>query len=302
LRIGLHVGDFSWSDDPAQIGETFGWVVEQAEAAGFDSFWPMDHLFQIGMNGPPEEPMLESWTTLAFVAGRTQRMRLGTLVSGVAYRHPGILVKMATTVDVLSGGRAYLGIGATWNEDEARGLGIPFPPLAERFERLEETLRIAHQMWDGDERPFEGRHYQLTRPLNSPQSVQRPRPPILIGGGGERKTLRLVARYGDACNLFPDRGRDLLLHKLEVLRGHCEAVGRPYEAIERTVTDHLRLSRDGREGTMTPEAAVEYFAGLAEAGIDHAIVMLPDTTDPAVYEMLGSTVIPEVKRLRVAGR
>src|SRR6185437_3600761 len=170
--------------------------------AGFASIWVMDHFFQIAMMGAPEEPMLESYSTLSYLAGATKRVKLGTMVTGVVYRHPGILVKTVTTLDVLSGGRAYLGIGAAWNEQEARGLGVPFPALKERFERLEETLQIAHQMWSGDRSPYNGRYYQLTDPLNSPQPLTKPHPPIMIGGGGEQKTLRLVAQYGDACNLF----------------------------------------------------------------------------------------------------
>ncbi len=190
-----------------RVTSSLGLIAERAERAGLYSFWVMDHFFQIRMVGPPEAEMLEGWSALAFAAGRTSHIKLGTMVTGITYRHPGILIKTATTLDVLSHGRAYLGIGAAWNEEEHAGLGVPFPPLAERFERLEETLQIAQRMWTGDTSAYDGKHYQLARPLNSPPAVQQPRPPILIGGGGERKTLRLVAQYGDACNLFarPDR-------------------------------------------------------------------------------------------------
>jgi len=211
MRLGVQVSNFTWPEGPTQLGATFGRIAEEADGAGFASFWVMDHFFQISMIGPAENDMLEGYSALAFAAARTKNIKLGTLVTGVTYRHPGILIKTATTLDVLSGGRAYLGIGAAWNEEEHRGLGIPYPPVAERFERLEETLQLAHQMWAGDERPFAGKHYQLDRPLNSPQALQRPHPPILIGGSGEKKTLRLVAQYADACNLFaaplrhPDR-------------------------------------------------------------------------------------------------
>ena len=218
MKIGLQIPDFSTPDGPGQLGADLATVARTADDAGFEYLAVMDHFFQIGVIGPPEREMLEAYTTLGYLAGHTSRARLLTLVTGVTYRHPGILAKMVTTLDVLSGGRAGLGIGAAWNDEESRGLGIPFPPLAERFERLEETLQICLQMWRGDERPYHGRHYQLERPLNSPQALTRPHPPILIGGGGERKTLRLVAQYADACNLFP--GPDLA-RKLDVLRGHC---------------------------------------------------------------------------------
>lgn len=175
---------------------------------------------------------------------------------------PGLLVKTATTLDVLSHGRAYFGIGTAWNEEEHRGLGVPFPPTAERFERLEETLQIAHQMWAGDEKPYQGKYYQLERLLNSPQSVQRPHPPILIGGAGERKTLRFVAQYGDACNIYAHLGKDELQRKLNVLRDHCQSIGRPYSEIEKTTLGPLYVTTDGRNNSYTPEAAIEYFRGL----------------------------------------
>ncbi|HEX5505986.1 MAG TPA: LLM class F420-dependent oxidoreductase [Thermomicrobiales bacterium] len=302
MRLGLGVSNFTWPHWEVPIGAGFGQIAQWADDAGFASLWLMDHFFQIPIIGPPEMEMLEGWSALAFAAGRTRRIRLGTAVTGVTYRHPGILVKMATTLDVLSGGRTYFGIGAAWNEAEHRGLGVPFPPLAERFERLEETLQIARQMWAGDERPYVGKHYHLTRPLNSPQPVQRHGPPILIGGGGERKTLRLVAHYGDACNLFGNLGEEGLRRKLDILREHCRVVGRPYEAIEKTVSDFVAVTRDGRDGTLTPAAAVEHFAGLAALGIDHAILGLPDVTNPAVFDLFATEVIPQVAALPVAGR
>jgi F420-dependent oxidoreductase-like protein len=262
----------------------------------------MDHFFQIRGVGPSENEMLEGWSALAFAAGVTNHIKLGTLVTGVTYRFPAILIKTATTLDVLSHGRAYLGIGAAWNEEEHAGYGVPFPPVKERFERLEETLQLAHQMWSADDRPFNGKHYQLARPLNNPRPVQRPHPPIMIGGGGEQKTLRLVAQYADACNLFARLGDDVLRHKLDVLRRHCEQVGRPYAEIEKTTLDTLRLSADGANGTMTPQAAVDYFAHLAALGIDQAIVNMPTVSDPAVFDLLGAEVIPAVQAIPVAGR
>ena len=202
MRIGLQVPSFTWPGGTAEIGARLAEIGRTADDAGFSSLWVMDHFFQIQMVGPPEHPMLEGYSALNFLAGVTKRAKLGTLVTGVHYRHPGILLKTVTTLDVLSGGRAYLGIGAGWNEHETRGLGVPFPPLKERFEQLEETLRIAHQMWSDDRSAISGKHFQLTDPLNHPQPLTRPHPPIMVGGGGEQKTLRLVAQYADACNLF----------------------------------------------------------------------------------------------------
>ena len=302
MHVGIQVPNFTYPNGQAELGDTFGLIVERAERAGFYSFWVMDHFFQIRMAGPPEHEMLEGYSALAFAAGRSNHLRLGTMVTGVTYRHPGLLIKTVTTLDVLSHGRAYLGIGAAWNEEEHNGLGVPFPPTGERFERLEETLKLAHQMWSGDEKPFEGKHYQLARPLNSPQAVQKPHPPILIGGTGERKTLRFVAQYADACNLFARMGDDVLKQKLDVLRGHCEAVGRPYSEIEKTSLDVLNVTSDGRNGSMTPSAAVEYFAHLAEMGFDQAIVSLPNVHELGVFDLFANQIIPEFEKIQPAGR
>ena len=302
MRVGLQVPSFTWPNGPSQLGDTFAQIARRAERAGFYSLWVMDHFFQIRNVGPAENEMLEGWTALAFAAGVTNHIKLGTMVTGVTYRHPGILVKTATTLDVLSQGRAYFGVGAAWNEDEHKGLGVPFPPLKERFERLEETLQIAHQMWADDQQPYAGRHYQLDRPLNHPQPIRRPHPPILIGGGGEQKTLRLVAQYGDGCNIFARLGNDTVKHKLDVLRQHCEQVGRSYDEIEKTTLDTLRLTKDGRDGTMSPSAAIEYCAQLAALGVDQTIFNMPNVADPEVFDVLGSEVIPEVEKIAVAGR
>jgi F420-dependent oxidoreductase-like protein len=302
MRLGLQVPSFTYPNGQAELGDTFALIAQRAERAGFYSLWVMDHFFQIGFLGPAEKEMLEGWSTLAFAAGVTNRIKLGTMVTGVTYRHPGLLVKTATTLDVLSHGRAYFGIGAAWNEQEHKGLGVPFPPLAERFERLEETLQIAHQMWRGDEQPFHGKHYTLERPLNSPQSVQRPHPPILIGGTGERKTLRMVAQYGDACNLFVGLGKDELRRKLDVLRDHCQSIGRPYEEIEKTTLDHIAITRDGRNDTLAPNAAIDQFTALAELGIDQAIFSLHNVTDIEAFDVLATQIVPEVEKIRVAGR
>ena len=270
-----------------------------------DSLWVMDHFFQIRLTGlPPESPMPEAYATLAFLGGLTQRIRLGTLVTSVAYRHPGVLVKAVTSLDVLTGGRAIFGVGAgaPWNVApagpgtafEAEGLGIPFPSLAERFERLEELLQIAHQMWRGDESPYQGRHYQLARPLNSPNSLQRPHPPILIGGSGERKTLRLVAQYADACNLFDVQNsefRDNLEHKLDVLRRHCELLGRDFATIEKTVTSSFDFGEDPKAGAT---ALLAHLRELAEVGIDHALASPRSSWDDATLEAIAS-ILPEAR-------
>src|SRR5256714_1791456 len=216
MKLGLDIADFTWPAGPAKLGSTLADIARTADEAGFDSIWVMDHFWQIRMNGPEHHEMLEGYSALSYIAAVTKRAKLGTMVTGVVYHQPGILAKTVTTLDVLSGGRAWLGIGAAWNEAESRGLGIPFPPIAERFERLEETLQICLQMWEGkrgSEKPVKGKHYQLERPLNVPQTLSRPRPRILIGGMGEKKTLRLVAQYADACNLFPPPE---LPHKLDV--------------------------------------------------------------------------------------
>jgi F420-dependent oxidoreductase-like protein len=293
MRIGLQVPSFTWPGGSAAIGDRLAEIGRTADDAGFASLWVMDHFFQIGVIGAPEEPMLEGYSALSYLAGVTKRVKLGTMVTGVIYRHPGILVKTVTTLDVLSGGRAYLGIGAAWNEQESRGLGVPFPPLKERFERLEETLRIAHQMWAGDRSPYNGKYYQLADSLNSPQALTKPHPPILIGGGGEQKTLRLVAQYADACNLFARAGNDVLRQKLDVLRGHCESVGRPYEAIERTALGTVQLA----PGAMTPASVIDLCRSLAEVGIQQVIFNMPNVHELAPLEVFGREIIPAVSEL-----
>lgn len=302
MRVGLQVPDFTWSDGQGALGDTFATIAQRAERVGLYSFWVMDHFFQLSILGPPEHEMLEGYSALSFAAGLTNRIKLGTLVTGVTYRYPSLLVKTATTLDVLSHGRTYFGIGAAWNEEEHHGLGVPFPSTAERFERLEEALQIAQQMWSGDETPYQGKHYQLARPLNSPASVQKPHPPIMIGGGGERKTLRLVAQYADACNLSLRIGRDEVQRKLDVLREHCQTIGRPYTDIEKTSLDTLRITRDGRDNSLNPDAAIAYFRGLAAMGIDHAIFNTPNVTELELYDLLANEIIPAVEQIEVAGR
>jgi len=292
MRIGLQVPSFTWPGGAAEIGSRLAEVARTADGAGFASIWVMDHFFQIEHIGPVEEPMLESYSTLSCLAGATQQARLGTLVTGVVYRHPGILIKTVSALDVLSGGRAYFGIGAAWFEREAVGLGVPFPPLKERFERLEETLQIARQMWSGQVAPYNGKHYQLAETLNSPQPLSKPHPPILIGGMGERKTLRLVAQYADACNLFAHAGADELRRKLDVLKQHCADVGRPYDEIERTALGTVHLASDG----MSVSQVIETCRTLADAGIQHAIFNMPNVHEITPLETFGREIIPVVAK------
>lgn len=290
MRVGLQIPSFTWPGGAAEIRPRLAEIAQTAEAAGFASLWVMDHFFQIPAIGEVDEPMLEGYSTLNYLAAITQRPRLGTLVTGVVYRHPGILVKTVSTLDVLSGGRAYLGIGAGWYEREARALGVPFPPVAERFERLEETLQIALQMWSGEVGPYSGKHYQLAETLNIPQPLTQPHPPILVGGMGETKTLRLVAKYADACNLFAREGVEVIRHKLEVLKGHCDEVGRPYEQIERTALGTVHLAEDG----MSANDVIAFCRDLAGAGIQHVIFNMPNVSDITPLERFGREIIPVV--------
>ncbi|MBF8290622.1 MAG: Bac luciferase protein [Chloroflexi bacterium] len=249
MKFGLQISSFTWPGGPEQIAPTLARVVRVADDAGFDSIWVMDHFFQIRAVGRPEEPMLEGMTTLGWMAAHSTRARLGLMVGGVHYRHPGLWVKAATTLDVLSGGRAWFGIGAAWNQAESEALGFPFPPLGTRFALLEDTLRIAHGMWTGEsgtEEDIQGHRYRATRLLNSPQALSRPRIPIMIGGGGEQKTLRLVAQYADGCNVFG--GPERIHHKFEVLRRHCEAIGRPIDEIERSTLQNVNVGADSASG------------------------------------------------------
>lgn len=290
MRIGLQIPRFTWPGGAGEIAPRLAEIARTADDAGFASIWVMDHFFQIPNVGAAEEPMLEGYAALSYLAAHTRRARLGTLVTGAIYRHPGILVKTVTTLDVLSGGRAYFGVGAGWFEREARGLGVPFPPLKERFERLEETLQIAHQMWSGEVKPYTGRHYQLAETLTSPMPVSQPRPPILIGGMGEQKTLRFVAQYADACNLFARAGADILRQKFDILKRHCEAVGRPYDEIEKTTLGTVHLG----EGGVTAAEVIEQCRRLAGLGVQHAIFNMPNVHEIAPLETFGREIIPAV--------
>jgi F420-dependent oxidoreductase-like protein len=298
MKIGLQIPSFTWPGGEAAIGPTLGRIVRDADEAGFDSIWVMDHFFQIRSVGRTEEPMLEGWTALGFMAAHSTRARLGLMVGGVHYRNPGLWIKAATTLDVLSGGRAWLGIGAAWNQAESEALGFPFPPLGERFEMLENTLRMAHGMWSGEhgsQATLEGHRFRATRLLNSPQSLSRPRVPIMIGGGGEKKTLRLVAQYGDACNVFGSP--EAIARKYRILDEHCAAVGRDPAEIERSTLQGVDLASAGRPRGETAAQIVDRFGDLADAGAQHVVFSVPEIHDPDRIAALARDVIPGLKAL-----
>jgi F420-dependent oxidoreductase-like protein len=286
MKLGLHYWNFAKpAPDPATVTATLRETALIAEQGGVDAFTFMDHYFQMEASAPADEPMLEGYTALGYVAALTERMTLGLLVTGVMYRHPGLLAKIVTTLDVLSGGRARLGIGASWYEREQRGLGVPVVPVAERFERLEETLQICLQMWSGTVGTFEGKHYQLAETLNQPPAVSSPHPAIMIGGGGEKKTLRLVAKYADACNLFAADPEDVA-RKLDILREHCAAEGRDYDAITKTA---LAI----RPPLADVDAWLGFVEQLAALGITEVQVM-PDRNPVEFVTELAANVVPRL--------
>ena len=288
MKLGLHYWNYSRPADPASIADTLGETARIADEAGLASLTVMDHFFQMEAVAPADEPMLEAYTALGFVAARTRRLTLGVLVTGVMYRYPGLLAKTVTTLDVLSGGRARLGIGASWYEREQHALGVPVVPVAERFERLEETLQICRQMWSDDNGPYEGRHYRLAETLCVPAPISRPHPPIMVGGGGERKTLLMVARYADACNVFATT-QDDVAHKLDVLRAHCAAEGRDYDTVEKTVTYVPPVLDD-------VDAFVADVKAYAALGIDEIMVM-PDRHPVEYAEQVAERVVPRLTDL-----
>jgi F420-dependent oxidoreductase-like protein len=291
MRVGLQIPNFTYPGGPSELGAKLKDIVQTVDDGGFYSLWVMDHFFQIRGVGTPEMDMLEGYTTLGYFAALTKKVKLGTMVTGVVYRYPGILVKTVTTLDVLSGGRAYCGIGAAWNEDESRGLGIPFPPVKERFERLEEALQIALQMWEGNTAPINGKHHQLAGPINSPQALSKPHPPILIGGMGEKKTLRLVAKYADACNFFWRMGTETVASKLEILKRHCEEVGRSYDQIEKTA-----LSSVG-PGDVPVQQIVEECRQAAGLGITHMIFNFATIHEMKQLQTFVREIVPAVATL-----
>ena len=300
MKVGLQIIRFDWSDKMHETRDRLRDIAKLADESGFYSLWVMDHLFQMGDEfGPADAPMLEGYSTINYLAGITQHVRLGTLVTGNSYRHPGLLIKMVSTLDVLSGGRAYLGIGAGWYTREARGLGLPFPDRKERFDRLEETLQIAKHMWSEQRTPYLGHYYQLQEPINSPQPLQQPHPPILIGGEGEKKTIRLVARYGDACNLYAggnskeySEGIESIRSKLAVLQRHCDSVGRPFDNIERTALAGVDLA----QSTAVSEAA-RLCESLAELSIQHVIFNIPNAHDFKLWKNFVKDMIPAVAKI-----
>ena len=290
MKLGLQINEFTWPGGPARLAQDLATVARTADEGGLDPIGVMDHFFQIGSLGPPEHEMLESYTTLGYLAAHTKRARLITIVTAAAYRYPGVLAKTVTTLDVLSGGRAMLGIGAAWNEYEAKALGIPFPPLAERFDWLEDTLELCTRMWRDDQRPFTGKRFTFERPLNRPQALTRPHPPIMIGGSGERKTLQLVAKYADACNLFPTPDAQ---HKLDVLKEHCEREKRDYDSIEKTCMFHMDVGARGEN----VGRIVEQLKGLRKIGFTTAIGGVKDVSKIAPLEIVISEIIPAIRDL-----
>ena len=285
MRVGLHVVRFDWTGSPATIGSTLAELATTSEDAGISALSVMDHWFQVEYFSPATDPMLEAYTTLTHLAAHTRTVKVRALVTGVSYRHPGLLAKTVTTLDVLSGGRAQLGIGAAWYEREHLGLGVPYPPLAERFERLEETLQVCLQMWSDDDGPYEGTHYRLAETICSPAPLTQPHPPILIGGNGERKTLRLVARYADACNLMVATPAEVAT-KLDVLRGHCDREQRDYDVIDKTITYVADPFAD-------VDAFVATCGDFAALGVDEVALMAG--ADPlADVQRIAEEILPRI--------
>lgn len=290
MKLGLGLNDFAWPVAPDRVGPSLAEIAQAGEAAGFDSITVMDHVWGHPWTGGAEAPVLECYATMAFLAAHTTRVKLLALATPISYRYPGMLAKTVTTLDVLSGGRAGLGIGIGDYEDEARGLGIPYPPLSERYELLEETVQICLRMWSGeqgDNRPFVGWHVRLERTLNLPQSLSRPHPPIMIAGSGERRTLPLVARYADACNVRP--GPEIP-RQLDVLRRLCDTEGRDYDAIEKTCPYRFDVGEDGAKvGEL-----IEQLRGFAEMGIETVLGRVVDEYQITPIEIMGREVIPAV--------
>jgi F420-dependent oxidoreductase-like protein len=288
MKIGLQVPSFTWPGGSGDMRHVLGKVATAADDAGFYSLWVMDHFFQIYGVGPPTDDMLEGYSTLSYLAARTKNVRLGTLATGVIYRYPGILVKTATTLDVLSGGRAYFGIGAAWFEGEAKGLGVPFPSLSVRFEMLEEALQIAKQMWSQNTGPYRGRHYQLEQTLCRPLPLSQPHPPIMVAGSGEKKTLRLVAQYADSCNIYGTV--EVVRAKLAILKGHCDRIGRDFSTLEITSLGSAHLAPDH----MKADDVIALCKALADIGVHHAIFNMPNVHEIKPLEVFGRQIIPAV--------
>ncbi|MDQ2754556.1 MAG: LLM class F420-dependent oxidoreductase [Actinomycetota bacterium] len=290
MKVGIHFANFTLPGGASSLASTLAATARTAEEGGCSTFTLMDHWFQMEQLATSQDPMMEGYTSLGFLAGQTERMTLGLLVTGVTYRHPGLLAKIVTTLDVLSAGRAQLGIGAAWYEREHRGLGVPFPPISERFDRLEEALQICHQMWSDDDGPYNGRYYQLAETICAPRPIQQPAPKILIGGSGERKTLRLVARYADACNLFaPDP--EVVAHKIEVLVRHCDAEGRDPASIQKTIIAGWDDPLNDVEGFIAS------MAGYAKLGVE-MVEVSPHGPDPVAWvAKVTERIVPQLDQL-----
>ena len=294
MHIGLQIPSFKYPGGTAAIRPKLKEIVTTAEAAGFHSFWVMDHYYQIkGLFGEAyTDPMMESYTTLGYFAGLTEKAYLGVLVTGVIYRHPSVLMKMVNTLDVLSGGRAYLGIGAGWYEDEALGFGIPYPSTSERFEQLEDTLRLAKALWSGDEASFAGTHFSAPAITNNPRPLSQPHPRIMVGGTGPKKTLRMVAQYADACNVGDWVGRANMQGALDTLKDHCESLGRDYDTVEKTTLGTVHLS-----GKDTVDGVISRIKDLSAMGFTHAIFNMPDVYEISPLETFAKEIIPAVAEL-----
>lgn len=294
MKIGLQIPSFKYPGGPEAIRPTLKEIVTTAENAGFHSLWVMDHYYQIkGLFGEAyTDPMMESYTTLGYFSGLTEKILLGTLVTGVIYRHPSVLMKIVNTLDILSGGRAYLGIGAAWYEDEAIGWGIPYPSTSERFELLEDTLKLARALWDSSQTSFEGQHISAPAITNNPRPVSQPHPRILIGGMGPKKTLRMVAQYANACNFFEGNGAEKMVQALDTLKAHCERLGRDYDTIEKTSLGTVHLSGDD-----SVAGVIKRIRGLSEMGFSHAIFNMPDVYQIAPLETFAEEIIPVVADL-----
>ena len=294
MHIGLQIPSFKVPGGTAAIRPKLKEIVTTAEELGFYSLWVMDHYYQIkGLFGEAyTDPMLESYTTLGYFAGLTEKAYLGVLVTGVIYRYPSVLMKMVNTLDILSGGRAYLGIGAAWYEEEARGYGIPYPATAERFEQLEDNLKLAKALWESDETSFEGQHFSAPAITNNPRPLSKPHPRIMIGGTGPKKTLRMVAQYGDACNIGDWVGVENMQKALDTLKEHCDSLGRDYDTIEKTFLSTVHLS-----GADTVDSVISRIKAFSQMGFTHAIFNMPDVYDITPLETLAKDIIPAVAGL-----
>jgi len=294
MHIGLQIPSFKYPGGTAAIRPKLKEIVTTAEGAGFYSLWVMDHYYQIkGLFGEAyTDPMLESYTTLGYFAGLTERAYLGVLVTGVIYRHPSVLLKMVNTLDILAGGRTYLGIGAAWYEDEAKGYGIPYPSTSVRFEQLEDNLQLARALWQSDETAFQGKHFSAPAITNNPRPLSTPHPRIMIGGTGPTKTLRMVAEYADACNIGDWEGRENMQKALATLQGHCEALGRDYDTIEKTALCTVHLS-----GKDTVDSVMRRLEDLAAMGFTHVIFNMPDVYEISPLATFGKEIIPAVAEL-----